>query len=42
MDTISLLALLLTLSAGFSLLNHHTLRIPVTIGVLIFSLLTSL
>ena len=42
MDTISLLALLLTLSAGFSILNHHTLRIPVTIGVLIFSLLTSL
>ena len=42
MDTISLLALLLTLSAGFSILNHHTLRIHVTIGVLIFSLLTSL
>lgn len=42
MDTISLLALLLTLSAGFSILNHHTLRIPVTISVLIFSLLTSL
>lgn len=42
MDTISLLALLLTLSAGFSILNHHTLRVPVTIGVLVFSLLTSL
>ncbi|PAL20930.1 cation:proton antiporter [Acetobacter syzygii] len=42
MDTISLLALLLTLAAGFSILNHHTLRVPVTIGVLIFSLLTSI
>ncbi|EFG83186.1 putative Na(+)/H(+) antiporter [Novacetimonas hansenii ATCC 23769] len=42
MDTISLLALLLTLSAGFSILNHHTLRLPVTIGVLVFSLLASL
>ncbi|WP_225063004.1 cation:proton antiporter domain-containing protein, partial [Komagataeibacter rhaeticus] len=36
------LALLLTFSAGFSILNHHTLRVPVTIGVLVFSLLTSL
>ncbi|GBR08274.1 cation:proton antiporter [Acetobacter oeni] len=42
MDTISLIALLLALSAGFSILNHHTLRVPVTIGVLVFSLLTSL
>ncbi|WP_029605256.1 cation:proton antiporter [Kozakia baliensis] len=42
MDTISLIATLLTLSAGFSILNHHTLRIPVTIGVLVFSLLASL
>lgn len=42
MDTISLLALLLTLSAGFSILNHHTLRAPVTIGVLVFSMLISL
>ncbi|QEO17114.1 cation:proton antiporter [Acetobacter vaccinii] len=42
MDTLSLIALLLTLSAGFSILNHHTLRLPVTIGVLVFSLLTSL
>lgn len=42
MDTISLIALLLTLSAGFSILNHKTLRLPVTIGVLLFSLLTSL
>ncbi|GBQ64353.1 Na+/H+ antiporter [Ameyamaea chiangmaiensis NBRC 103196] len=42
MDTITLLALLLTLSAAFSILNHHTLRVPVTIGVLVFSLLTSL
>lgn len=42
MDTISLLALLLTLSARFSILNHHTFRLPVTIGVLVFSLLASL
>lgn len=42
MDTISLIALLLTLSAGFSILNHKTFRLPVTIGVLLFSLLTSL
>ncbi|KON63193.1 Na(+)/H(+) antiporter NhaP [Komagataeibacter europaeus] len=42
MDTISLIALLLVLAAAFSILNHHTLRVPVTIGVLIFSLLTSL
>lgn len=33
--------MLLTLSAGFSILNHHTLRLPVTIGVLVFSLLAS-
>ncbi|NHN87975.1 cation:proton antiporter [Acetobacter conturbans] len=42
MDTISLIALLLTLSASFSIVNHHTLRLPMTIGVLVFSLLTSL
>jgi len=42
MHTISLLALLLTLSAGFSILNHHTFRLPVTIGVLVFSLQASL
>ncbi|MCI1316997.1 MAG: sodium:proton antiporter, partial [Acetobacter sp.] len=35
MDTISLIALLLTLSAGFSILNHHIFRLPVTIGVLV-------
>lgn len=42
MDTISLVALLLACAAGFSILNHHLLRIPVTIGVLVFSLLASL
>jgi CPA1 family monovalent cation:H+ antiporter len=42
MDTISLVALLLTCGAGFSILNHHLLRVPVTIGVLVFSLLVSL
>ncbi|MDN6713344.1 MAG: sodium:proton antiporter, partial [Acetobacter sp.] len=42
MNTLDLLALLLCLSAGFSILNHHTLRMPVTIGVLVFSLLASL
>ncbi|MDG6095276.1 sodium:proton antiporter [Acetobacter sp. AN02] len=42
MDTTSLIALLLTLALGFSIANHHTLKLPVTIGVLIFSLLTSL
>lgn len=42
MDTISLVALLLACAAGFSILNHNFLRVPVTIGVLIFSLLASL
>lgn len=42
MDTISLIALLFVLAAAFSILNHHTFRVPATIGVLIFSLLASL
>ncbi|WP_026399315.1 cation:proton antiporter [Acetobacter nitrogenifigens] len=42
MDMFSMIALLLALAAAFSIANHHTLRVPVTIGVLIFSLLTSL
>lgn len=42
MDTISLIALLLVLSALFSIANKRILRLPNTIGVLIFSLLTSL
>lgn len=42
MDTISLLALLLTFAAGFSIINYHTFRLPMTIGVLVLSLLASL
>lgn len=42
MNTLNLIAILLTLCTGFSILNHHTLRLPVTIGVLVFSLLSSL
>ncbi|GBR48035.1 cation:proton antiporter [Neokomagataea thailandica] len=41
MDTISLLALLLTCAAGLSIFNYHTVRLPMTIGVLVFSLLAS-
>ncbi|AQS87867.1 Na+/H+ antiporter [Neoasaia chiangmaiensis NBRC 101099] len=42
MDTITLIAVLLTLSTLLSMANHHTLRLPMTIGVLVFSLLLSM
>ncbi|GBR54026.1 Na+/H+ antiporter [Neokomagataea thailandica NBRC 106555] len=42
MDTISLLAILFTIAAFFSLLNHNTLRLPPTIGVLVLSLISSI
>ncbi len=42
MTPLGLLALLLTLSAVFGVLNDRTLRLPNTIGVLLISLLASL
>ena len=42
MTTLSLFAILLTLAAGFGVLNHVTLRLPNTIAVLLLSLLVSL
>ena len=42
MNTLNLIAILLLLCTGFSVINHHTLRLPVTIGVLVFSFFTSL
>ncbi|QDH17317.1 cation:proton antiporter [Swingsia samuiensis] len=42
MDTIDLIALLLVLSSLFAIINDRTLRLPMTIGILLFSLLTSL
>ncbi len=42
MTSLSLLAILLTLAAVFGVLNHRTLRLPNTIGVLVISLAVSL
>ena len=42
MSSLGLLALLLTLSAVFGVINNRTLRLPTTIGVLVFSMLGSL
>lgn len=42
MSSLGLFALLLTLSAVFGVINNRTLRLPTTIGVLVFSLLGSL
>ncbi len=42
MTSLSLLAILLTLAAVFGVVNHRTLRLPNTIGVLVISLAVSL
>ncbi len=42
MTALGLLAVLLTLAALFGVLNHLTLRLPNTIGVLLFALMMSL
>jgi len=42
MELLNLVAILITLCALFSYLNHRFLRLPTTIGVLIISLLVSL
>ncbi|MFT8720396.1 cation:proton antiporter [Acetobacter sp.] len=42
MDTITLVAVLLTLSASFSILNAWLFRLPMTIGVLVISLIVCL
>jgi CPA1 family monovalent cation:H+ antiporter len=42
MTPLGLFAILLTLSAVFGVVNHRTLRLPNTIGVLVISLLVSL
>lgn len=42
MTPLGLFAILLTLSAVFGVINHRTLRLPTTIGVLLISLLVSL
>ena len=42
MDLFNLFALLTTLAAVFSWLNHRTLRLPTTIGLMVIALLFSL
>ena len=42
MAPLGFLAILLTLSAVFGVINHRTLRLPNTVGVLVISLLVSL
>ena len=42
MDLFNLFALLTTLAAVFSWLNHRTLQLPTTIGLMVFALLFSL
>ncbi len=42
MSALGLFAILLTLASGFGVLNHVSLRLPNTIGVLLLSLLVSL
>lgn len=42
MNALGLFALLATLSTLFSVVNHRTLRLPITIGVLVISLAVSL
>lgn len=42
MDGIQIIALLITLAALFSYLNHRLLGLPTTIGLMVFGLLTSL
>ncbi|MGD2098007.1 MAG: sodium:proton antiporter [Desulfobacterales bacterium] len=42
MKLFNILAILITLSAGFSYINHRFIRLPTTIGIMIISLLVSL
>jgi len=42
MHTLALLAFLLTFSAMFGVINHCTRHLPTTIGMLVFSMSTSL
>ena len=42
MGAFELAALLMTLAAVFGLLNHHVLKFPSTIGLLVISLTASL
>lgn len=42
MGVYSIIAILLTLSAGFAYINHKFLKLPMTIGLMLFSLLFSL
>lgn len=42
MTTIQLLAILISLAALFSYINHRLLRMPTTIGLMVMSMLTSL
>ena len=42
MKLFNILAILITLSAGFSYINHRFIRLPTTIGVMVISLLVSL
>jgi len=42
MKLFNILAILITLSAGFSYLNHRFFRLPNTIGLMVIALLVSL
>jgi CPA1 family monovalent cation:H+ antiporter len=42
MDTLNLAALLLTLAAVFSYLNHRFIRLPTTIGIMLIAIVSSL
>lgn len=42
MSSLELFAILLTLAALFGVLNARTLRLPASIGVLVYALLASL
>ena len=42
MKLFNILAILITLSAGFSYLNHRFIRLPTTIGLMVIALLVSL
>ncbi len=42
MELLDIIALLLTLAAGFSYINHRFVRLPTTIGLMLIALLTSL
>lgn len=42
MDVFEIFAIIISLTAGFSYLNYRILRLPVTIGVMVIALVTSL